>query len=60
MAAALGKRGVSGGNKKLVYAITGSGRFEESESYSGVKGGFSVGGAGYLVQEVFFYKRGKE
>jgi hypothetical protein len=25
--------------------------FVESESYSGVKGGFSEGGAGYLIQE---------
>jgi hypothetical protein len=50
-----GKRAVPSGNEKLGNAITGSGRFAESESYSGVKGGFpegGPGGAGYLVQEI--------
>jgi hypothetical protein len=45
-----GKGDVPGGNEKLGYAITGSARFAQSESYDGVKGGFPVGGAGYLVQ----------
>jgi hypothetical protein len=51
--AAVGKREVSGGNGKLGNAITGSGRFAESDSYSGVKGGFSEQVAGYLVSKVF-------
>ena len=34
--------------------------FVESESYSGVKGGFPEGGAGYLIQEMKKKKVGAE
>ena len=43
-----GNNAVPGGKENEVYAMTGWGRFVVSESYSGVKGGSPVGGAGSL------------
>lgn len=41
--------GVEGGKGKLVYDIMGCGRLVVIESYNGVSGGSSVGGAGSLI-----------